>query len=323
MSGIFGKSTTPPAGFSDVPNPNPAVPPIQQQQGGGEQGHFTQQTGMPEQRQDNVPAFEGAESGNVTESQPVTHVNQQQGPQVNQQQQPPQVNQQQAPHVNQQQPPQVNQQQPPQVQQQQTPAMDAVALEVKQAALDAREAKLMAQETRLANQNNLQNTPEEPPPSLLADIEEESLESEGERTLFKVAQQLETQLNETKKTADAAVKSADDMRADQIIQSAIAQYGVTREELDQAYQQTGNPDVNLLAQSILWRKSQTAQSQEQTQQGLQTQHVAHQERVQSVQNITGAPGAPGATRTYTPPPRRGVTNPYDGEQVARVYRAFE
>ncbi|MEG9862131.1 MAG: hypothetical protein V6Z81_06470 [Parvularculales bacterium] len=307
MSGLFGRQTSPPEGFADAPNPNPgAAPPHQQQQHGGDEGHFTQQTGMPEQR--GVPDFEGAESGNVTQATPVNQQQTQVPPQT--QQVPP----------NQQPPPQTQQTQqvPPN---QQPPAMDAVALEVKQAALDAREAKLIAQEAQLAT--NSQNTPEEEPaPSLLSDINEEGLESEGERMLFGVTKQLESELREARKTAEAAVKTADDMRADRIIQTAIAEYGVTREELDQAYQQTGNPDVNLLAQSILYQKSQAAQSQQQTQQGLQTQHEAHQQRVQSVQHITAAPGAQGATRTHNPPAGRGVTNPFDGVQVARAYKAF-
>lgn len=330
MSGLFGRETTPPPGFGDAPNPGaaPPQPQQQQQQGGGEEGHFTQQTGMPGQQSNGVPAFEGAESGNVTESTPANPGQTQTQPPGQVQTQPPQTQTQ--PPVQTQQPPVQTQTQPPGQTQQQPPPqtqppqqMDAVALEAKSAALDAREAKLMAQEAHQAATAQNTETPAEETPSLLADINEEELESEGEKTLFKVAQGLENKLNEATKQSESAQKAADAMQAEQVIQTAMAQYGVTREELEQAYQQTGNPDANLLAQSILWQKSQAAAAEAQTQQGLQTQHQAHQERVQSASHITSAPGAPGATRTHTPPAGRGVTNPFDGEQVAKAYRAFE
>lgn len=354
MSGLFGKATTPPAGFADAPNPNPAPPVVNQpqqgqpQQGqpqqGGEEGHFTPQTGMPQQQQQGVPAFEGAESGNVTEATPANPGQvQTQPPGQVQTQQPPawrdvsgqphtqqpgqvQTQTQQPPgQVQTQQPPQTQQQPPAQVQTQQPPQqMDAVALEARSAALDAREAKVIAEEARLAatGQNGGNPEQETETPSLLADIDEASLESEGERAIFKVAQGLENQLSEVTKQSQAAQRAADAMRTEQIIQNAMSQYGVTREELDRAYQETRNPDVNLLAQSILWQKGEAAKAEAQTQQGQQIQQQAHQARVQAASHITAAPGAQGANRTHTPPAGRGVTNPFDGEQVARAYRAF-
>lgn len=323
MTGIFGKQTTPPPGFDGSGDPNatgqPGVAPI----GSGEEGHFNPgaiPNGQPPNTNPGVPAFEGAESGGITESQP-TNPNAQPPADPNNAQPPAQPPGQPPTDPNAQPPADPNNAQPPAATQ-----FDALALETKQAQLDAREAVVIAREAQIAvNGGNTapgEATPAEEP-SLLSDIDPENLESDGEKALFQVAQGLEKELRDTKKAASVADETARSMQAETRIQAAMETYGVTREELDTKFQQTGVGNVEVLAQSVAFDKSQKEKAEAPTNAGQQLQNVAQQERTQSVSRIGGSQGAPNPTQPGTQSRGRGVTNPYDGAQVARVYRAFE
>ena len=295
---VFGRQTTAPPGMANEPNPT---------QGNNAKFSTGNEQGQEQGDQGTVPVYEGAESGNVTDSVPVNQGNEQgqgQGQEQNQGNE------------------QGNEQNQGQEQgQEQVTQIDPVALALRETSIEAREAKLAAEEAKFYAQNNPSN-PNTPPPeeekSILADIDEESFESEGERTLFNVAKQLETELKSATQKADAAELEAARVRSDSNINRVVSQYDVTEAELIDKYNQTGVGDLDTLAKSILFEKGQTAQSQGQANQGVQTR--TNNVTKQGASNNSGAPN--NTTTQNQEPVKRGVTNPFDGAQVAQKYQAF-
>ena len=322
MSGIFGKKTTAPAGFEGTPAAAPAPDP--NAQGGGDPNA---QGGDPNAQ--SVPEFEGAESGGVADSRPVTipdpnrifnanngggDPNAQggnpnngggdpnaQGGDPNAQGGDPNA--------------------------QSTPGMESVALQAKEAALAAKESELAAKEAAFAaTQQNGGESEEETPASVFGDIDPETLESEGEKVLLEAGRKIEEQLQaankrveDAEKQAQEATNSSDDLKFENDLRQVQAQYGVTRAELETAYQNSGGRvrDLDTLAKGVLFDKAQANA-------GPTTQEQAKRERTQGASQITGSPNtAQGANRNTGQGPRGNIKNVFDGAEVAKYFRAFE
>ena len=210
-----------------------------------------------------------------------------------------------------------------------SPTMESLALEVKEAQLQAKEAELIAREAQLSaqgqsNANSGEESEPEPPASVLAEVNPEELESEGERILFGVAQKLEGNLNETRqqllateKQAQEAATAAQQMELESNITRVMGKYGVSRSELETKFNETGQSVRNLdvLAQSILYDKNQTQSGTTQTKK-------AQASRTQAASKVGGNTGAPGANREQeanTGPRGGGKINYRDGAQIAQHY----
>ena len=212
------------------------------------------------------------------------------------------------------------------------PTMESLALEVKEAQLQAKEAELIAREAQLSaqgqsNANSGEESEPEPPASVLAEVNPEELESEGERILYGVAEKLEGNLNETRqqllateKQAQEAAAAAQQMELESNITRVMGKYGVSRSDLETKFQETGQSVRNLdvLAQSIIFDKNQTQSGTDQTKK-------AQASRTQAVSKVGGNTGAPGANRegeSNTGPRGGGKINYRDGAQIAQHYRGM-
>lgn len=309
MSRLFGTQTTPPPGFLAEGALGDLDMTGQQQQDGDPSG---QQGG-----EQGVPPFEGAESGNITELGDPNGQHQQQIGNPNGQQNGGDPNN--------------GQQGDPDSESAETPGvMDAVALSVKEAALSAKEAELAAKEAQLAaGQHNGQqdaNQDPEPPKSRLEGIDLESLESEGERALFKVVQELEQDLTAAQQQSEQATLDAEEIKFESQISATMEEFGVSRGELESKFKETGGLVRHLptLAKSVLHDRQVTEKTQQGRAAGQQKQQQAQQERTQSASQISGASGAAGANRNTTEngPRGGGKINPRDGAQIAQFYGAF-
>lgn len=309
MSRLFGTQTTPPPGFL-AEGALGDLDMTGQQQDGDQNGQQNGNQGGDQNDQNNgVPPFEGAESGNITELGDPNGQNQQQngGDPNNGQQGDPDSESAQTPGV-----------------------MDAVALSVKEAALSAKEAELAAKEAQLVSgQHNGQqdaNQEPEPPKSILADIDPESLESEGERALFDVAKKLEQELVTTQQQSQQATLDAEEIKFESQISATMEEFGVSRGELETKFKETGGLVRHLptLAKSVLHDRQVTEKAEQERAAGQQKQQQAQQERTQSASQISGASGAAGANRNTTEngPRGGGKINPRDGAQIAQFYGAF-
>lgn len=316
MSGIFGRSQQPSGTADALIGTTQTTPPGQQ---GGDPG---QQQGDPNQ---GVPPFEGATSGNVTESQPAQGNEQpgDQDPNQNQNQQQGDPNQ--------------NQQQSDPNQQQQTVQFDpatAYAIQV------ANEAKVAAEVARQLAEKETAPSEEEIFEELSYDDEfdPEELVSDGEK---KLAKKLIDGLNTTRrelhdtrkqlKVAENKVKAAEDnaqnTNLEFEIQRAMTHYGVTRAELETAYQRSNGKveDLNILAESALYARLAQKQ-QQQNQQQLQSQvQQATQERGQETKVVgqqQSNSGNQGTQSNQDGPRGGGKLNPFDGASIAQHYSAF-
>lgn len=294
MSGIFGRSQQP-AGTSDALI-------------------GTTQTTPPEK--EGVPAFEGTESGKVTESEPAQNGgDQDQGNDGNQ-------NQGDQTQVQ-------NGSQPQQIQ------FDPATAYAIQA---ANEAKVAAEVARQLAQQSVTSTEDEDTfeeISILGEFSDDELVSDGEKRLVSAAKKLEEGLNTTRKELAATqkqLKAAEDNASktniEFEIQRAMTHYGVTRAELETAYQRSNGKveDLNILAESALYARI-AHQQQQQTQTQVQTQvQKATEERGQEssvVGQQQSSNGNNGTQTTSTDGPRGGgKLNPFNGAEIAKHYSAF-
>lgn len=291
---VFGRETTPPPGMTDVPNPNQGI--------AGKAKFSTDQTTETTQT---VPDFEGTESGVVTDSEPVsTQETETETTETTETTQETETNDESG-------------------QTSESTEFDPLQLELKAAQLEAREAKVMAQEAQLSSRNNgappQEQQEEEEFKSMLDEIDPESLESEGERSLFKVAQALEEKLHTTEKQAQEASLESQRVRADANINRVLSEYDVSEAELEEKFAVTGVRDLDTLAKSILWDKAQTQTTKTQVKQG-------QQKRTTQVSKIaaSGNSGASNNTTENNETGKRtnGNVNPFDGAQVSKFFQAF-
>lgn len=305
MSGIFGRAQQPVGTADALIGTTHTSPPggDPNQQGGSHTG---------------VPPFEGAESGNVTESEPVG-----QGDENPQGDANPQDD------TNQEQPQgDANPQQPAQF----DPAT-VYAIQV------ANEAKVAAEVARqLYAQKN--STPAEEDTfeeiSILEEFNEEELVSDGEKKLVSVAKKLEEGLNttrkelhDTKKQLAVAENNAQNTSLEFDIQRAMTHYGVTRAELETAYQRSNGKveDLNILAESALYARLAQQQQKENQQQLQNKVQQSTQDRGQQTGVVGQQQSNSGNTGTTQQgdadgPRGGGKLNPFDGTEIAKHYSAF-
>ena len=253
-------------------------------------------TALPE----TVPGFEGAESGTVTESEPIEGAEEEV------------VDESEEEIVE-------GDESEPVEETESEPVLDPMRLDLREAQLDAKEAKLIAEEARLYSQQNGNQgqgtTEQETFKSILTDIDPESFESEGERALFNVAQTLEKDLHNTKIQVANAEDTSKTVMAEANISRVTGQYDVTRAELDTEFQRTGVRDIESLAKNILFDRGETEKSRVASSKG-------QQKRTKSVSKVASGDGASTAKRTTTTK-GRGLVNPFDGAATAEKYSAFE
>ena len=250
-------------------------------------------TALPE----TVPEFEGAESGTVTESVPVEDAEEV----VEDAEESEEIVEVE-----------------PVEETESEPVLDSMRLDLREAQLDAKEAKLVAEEARLYSRQNgnqrQEATEQDTFKSILADIDPEGFESEGERALYTVAQTLEADLHKTKIQVADATETSNTVMAEANISRVTGQYDVTRAELDTEFQRTGVRDIESLAKNILFDRGETEKSRVASSKG-------QQKRTKSVSKVASGDGASTAKRTTTK--GRGIINPFIGEDVANKYDAFE
>ena len=250
-------------------------------------------TALPE----TVPEFEGAESGTVTESVPVEDAEEV----VEDAEESEEIVEGE-----------------PVEETESEPVLDSMRLDLREAQLDAKEAKLVAEEARLYSRQNgnqrQEATEQDTFKSILADIDPEGFESEGERALYTVAQTLEADLHKTKIQVADATETSNTVMAEANISRVTGQYDVTRAELDTEFQRTGVRDIESLAKNILFDRGETEKSRVASSKG-------QQKRTKSVSKVASGDGASTAKRTTTK--GRGIINPFIGEDVANKYDAFE
>jgi hypothetical protein len=248
-----------------------------------------------------VPEFEGAESGTVTESVPVEGVEEEV---VEESEESEEIVE--------------SDEGEPVEETESEPVLDPMRLDIREAQLDAKEAKLIAEQTRLISEQNSNqgqgNTEQEVFKSILADIDPEGFESEGERALFQVAQTLEKDLHDTKIQVADATHTSNTVLAETNISRVMSQYDVTRAELDTQFQRTGVRDMESLAKNVLFDRGETEKSRVASSKG-------QQRRTKSVSKVASGEGSSTAKRTTTE--GRGIINPFRGEDVAKKYKAFE
>ena len=252
-------------------------------------------TALPE----TVPGFEGAESGTVTESEPIEGAEEEV------------VDESEEEIVE-------GDESEPVEETESEPALDPLRLDIREAQLESREAKLIAEQARLYSQQNGQGpetTEQDTFKSILADIDPEAFESEGERALFNVAQTLEKDLHNTKIQVANAEDTSKTVMAEANISRVTGQYDVTRAELDTEFQRTGVRDIESLAKNILFDRGETEKSRVASSKG-------QQKRTKSVSKVASGDGASTAKRTTTTK-GRGLVNPFDGAATAEKYSAFE